>query len=336
MKSLKYLCLPVALLAMVGSCLASPAPIGALESEGPFDIRAAGDARFVHISQQNYTWFSGDSIRTRAGVAVLNLSHGGGIGFEQGSSATVSIDDRGQLSAELLGGKILYALPETSLGLRLQVGAFSLSTTAPGVQRLNVSSGDGFVGTVERLGDGNVKVAVQSGALHVVNNHAVRYEVSAGETIGLLDLPPQSIQVQNAPAAAAIRIEAPEQVGTWEAFNVRWATGQPSQGDFIVISKSGAKADEFESAINTDEGEALEFTAPGTPGEYEIRYVDGQTGTVRQFVYLDVVERPALIAARSAGSSGLTKALTVAAGAGVVYIIAKAIDDDDDPPPVSP
>jgi hypothetical protein len=336
MKSSKYLGLTVALMAMAGSCLASTVPIGSLESEGPFEIRAAGEARFVRISQPDYTWFSGDSIRTRAGLAVLNLHQGGGIGFEQASSATVSIDDHGRLSAELLGGKVLYALPDASRGLRLQVGAFSLSTATPGAQRLNVSSGDGFVGTVERLGDGNVKVAVRSGALYVVNGDSVRYELSAGEAIGLLDLPLHSIQAQNAPAAAPIEIEAPDEVGTREEFKVLWATEQPTQGDYIVISKSGAKADEFESVVNTDEGQELDFTAPGTPGEYEIRYVDGQTGTVQQFVYLDVVERRALIAARSAGSTGLTKALAVAAGAGVVYIIAKAIDDDDDPEPVSP
>lgn len=340
MKIMKYLGLTAALMALAGTCLASTVPIGSLESEDSFEIRAAGDTRFVRISQQDYTWFSGDSIRLRSGVAVLNLSHGGGIGFEQGSSATVSIDDDGRLSAELRGGKILYALPDASRGLRLQVGAFSLSTTAPGAQRLNVSSSDGFVGTVERLGDGNVKVAVRSGALHVVNGHSARYQVSAGETIGLLDLPLHSIQVQNAPAGATIRIEAPEQVGTWDEFKVLWATEQPAQGDYIVISKSGAKADEFESVVNTDEGEELDFTAPGTPGEYEIRYVDGQTGTVKQFVYLDVVERPALIAAvrASRGGFGLAKtALWVAGGAAAVYIVAEALDDDDEEPqPVSP
>lgn len=337
MKSIKYLCLTVALMAMAGSCLASAVPMGSLESEGSFEIRAAGEARFVRISQPDYTWFSGDSIRVRSGVAVLNLRNGGGIGFEQASSATVSIDDDGRLSADLLGGRILYALPDASRGLHMQVGAFSLSTTAPGVQRLNVSSGDGFVGTVERLGDGNVKVAVRSGALYVVNGDMARYEVSAGEAIGLLDLPPQNIQAQNAAAAAPIEIEAPDEVGTREEFKVLWATEQPAQGDYIVVSKSGAQADEFESVINTDEGQELEFTAPGTPGEYEIRYVDGQTGTVQEFVFLDVVERRGLIAAGSSGSTGLNKALAVAAGAGVVYIIAKAIDDDDDDPePVSP
>ncbi len=340
MKIIKYLSLTVALMAMAGSCLASSVPIGSLESQDSFEIRAAGDTRFVHISQQDYTWFSGDSIRLGSGVAVLNLDHGGGIGFEQGSSATVSIDDAGRLNAELQGGKILYALPDASRGLRLQVGAFSLSTTEPGAQRLNVSSSDGVVGTVERQADGHVKVAVQSGALHVVNGHSARYQVSAGETIGLLDLPPHSIQAQNAPPGATIRIEAPEQVGTWDEFKVRWATEHPAQGDYIVISESGAKADEFESVVNTDEGEELDFTAPGTPGEYEIRYVDGQTGTVKQFVYLDVVERRGLIAAvrASRGGFGLAKTtLAVAGGAAVVYIVSEANDSGgDEPQPVSP
>ncbi|MDT8322077.1 MAG: hypothetical protein RQ826_16300, partial [Xanthomonadales bacterium] len=277
--------------------------------------------------------------RLSSGVAVLNLHGGGGIGLEGASSVTVSVDDNGMLSGEVLGGKILYALPDANRALHLKVGSFSLSTAPPAAQRLNVSNNGEFVGTVELLDDGNVKVAVQSGAMHVVKGDSARYEVSAGETIGLLDLPPRSIHAQNAapePAGAPIQIESPEEVGTREEFTVRWATEQPAQGDYIVISKSGAQADEFESVVNTDEGRELEFTAPGTPGEYEIRYVDGQSGAVQHFVYLDVVERRGLIAAGSAGSSGLTKALAVAAGAGVVYIIAKALDDDDEPQPVSP
>ncbi|MDT8410266.1 MAG: hypothetical protein RQ741_11745 [Wenzhouxiangellaceae bacterium] len=335
MKTLKTLSFSFGLMLAAGSCFA--APVGSLEADGPFEIRAAGDDRFVRMSQPTYTWFSGDSIRTRSGVAVLNLRDGGGIGFQEDSSATISLDDDGLVSGEVISGKILYALPDAGQQLRLQVGNFTLTTASPEAQRLNVNSGGEFVGTVERLGDGNMRVEVQSGALHVVNGHSARYQVSAGETIGLLDLPASTIKTQSGPRTAAnglIRIESPERVGTGDEFRIRWTSEQAAEGDYVVVSKSGAAPDEFESVINTDEGQVLEFTAPGQPGDYEIRYLDGQTGQIEQFVYLDVVERR--IAGYWWNDRIIGGAITVAAGAVAVYIGVDAADDDNDRQPVSP
>lgn len=323
---------------------ASPAvssPIGTLQSEGRFQVVAADSDKAVTINQPEYTFFSGDTVIATS-EAVLNLNSGGGLGFTKGSKVTVVVGDNGSVETDVLSGALLYAFPDGRHDFMFRVGNFSVHGQPPEVQALQVSDADEgtSVGTIERTGDGNLKATVRSGSLHITNGASVRYQVAAGESVGLLDLPQQQIRTQAALTSAAARqlpavlIQSPERVGTNEEFMIRWEALEPVDGDYVVIAESGAEPDEFESLVNSDEGNELAFEAPGRPGDYEIRFIDGQTGEIKRFVYLDVVQDVA-------GAYWWDKtpivggAITVAAGAVAVYIGVDAADDDD-PAPVSP
>ncbi|MGK7294898.1 MAG: hypothetical protein ACNS61_03595 [Candidatus Wenzhouxiangella sp. M2_3B_020] len=325
----------VSLAAFSAGAVAS-APIGTLQSEGRFEVRAADSERTARFSQDEYTFFSGDTVTAQSGPAVLNLNGGGGLGFTKGSEVTVTLADDGTVEASVENGTLLYAFPEGRRNFRFQAGNFTVTGQPQQAQALQVSSGEGYVGTIELLEDGNIKAMVRDGALFIANGESVRYQVNAGETVGLLDLPAGTIRTQGQVEAGRvppILIQSPEQVGTNEDFLVRWQSNEPIDGDYLVIAEEGAPADEFESVVSTDEGETLEFEAPGDPGDYEIRVIDGETGAIKRFVYLDVRGGP--VGAYWTNQPIVGGAITVAAGAVAVYIGADAVDDDD-PEPVSP
>lgn len=312
--------------------------MGTLQSGSAFQVRAADAEDFVSIRERDYSWFAGDTIRASRGVAVLNLNAGGGLGFYQGAEATIGTDALGRVTGEVLAGKVLYALPEDSAGMQLTAGNFTLATGSDEARRVDVALGGEFVGEIQRLEGGHVKVSVRSGELNIVDGEATRVQVSAGETLGLLDVPEaQAVQVQS---AADIAITAPEEVGTREQFQVAWESAQPLEGDYLVIAPEGAPAGEFEAVVSTSEGTQLDFTAPGSAGDYEIRVIDQASGAVKSSVPLVVTgsePAAALVGAGAAGGSGpIGGAIAVAAGGVGVFIGSQAADDDDDPEPVSP
>lgn len=309
-------------------------PIGELESNGAYGIRSIHSDQFVIINADQYTWFSGDTLRTRGAPAVLNLTSGGGFGFTDNTQATVTLTEQGRIDIEIDTGMLIYALPDSSDHLQIQVGNFTLSTQALNNQQMNVNSADRHVGMIEYLTDGNIKIAVRSGEMHVQNGDAVRYSVSAGESVGLLDLPQQTIRTQSAAQPTpVIEIESPRQVAAGDRFRVQWQSSSPVEGDYVVIAESGAGPDEFESIISTIEGETLNFNAPGIPGNYEIRFIDAETGEIKRFVELDVV-------GSSAAGYGWDQLIgllfSVSVGAVAVELIDDILDDGDDPAPVSP
>ena len=327
---MKFQCVAAAVCVvfLTGSAWAD-APIGTLEADGRFEVRAADDARATRFDQDEYTFFAGDTVITRSGPAVLNLANGGGLGVTEGSELTVSIDNDGRVSAEVISGSVLYAFPEGQEGFVFQAGNFTAVGNESSPRAIQVSRGAESVGTIELLEDGNLRAAVREGTLVVTNGQAVRYQVNAGESIGLLDLPNRTIQVQNPASGRTVSIEAPDQVGTNDQFTVSWNGSGAGNGDFIVIAPEGAAPDEFEFVVSSEEGQTLEFVAPGTPGDYEIRFIDGTTGAVKQFRALDVVGEIAAVPFWQNPGIG------VVAGAAAVYIGAQVIDDDD-PRPASP
>lgn len=334
-KTMNAFKLILASILLTGSAMADV--IGSLDASGRFEIRADDQSEFVAFNTADYTWFSGDTIHARSGPAVLNLNGGGGIGFPEGSKVTVSRSAEGTLRIELDTGSVLYALTDADRDSLFTAGNFSLTTSPDRESRMNVSSGNGAVGSVELLEAGNIKVQVRAGELFVSNGEATRYRVSAGETVGLLDLPGRSIEVQQPSQSAQtlIEFESPEQVRTGEDFQIRWSSTQRGERDYIVIAPEDAEADEFDSVISTTEGEVLEFEAPSTPGDYEIRYIDGETGEVSEFVYLDVVTDPVAVVWRDDPIGPILGAgLAVTAGAIGIHIIDQSRNDTPDP--VSP
>ena len=311
----------------------SQSPIGTLKADGRFEIRAAGDEQATRLNQDDYTFFSGDTIIARWGPAVLNLADGGGLGVTKGSEIEVSLADDGLIETRLISGSVLYAFPDDTSAFLFRAGNFTIAGSGDQPRAIRVSRDAGRVGTIELLEDGNIRAAVRQGSLTVTNGDAVRYQVNAGESVGLLDLPNQTIQVQGAVRTNTpmppVLIQSPEQVRTNENFLVRWEAFDPVDGDFIVIAEEGADPDEFESVVSSDEGRVLEFEAPGDPGDYEIRFIDGETGEIKRFVDLDV--RRGVIAAYWWQNPGIG----VMAGAVAVYIGAQIVDDNNRRP-VSP
>lgn len=280
--------------ALTATAASAMSPIGVMQSQDRFEIIAAGENQSVTINQPEYTFFSGDTIVARRGDAVLNFNHGaGGLGFPKGSRVMVSRAGNGEIVVDVIEGSLLYAFPEGRENFVFRAGNFTIHGQSREVRSIQVARQGESVGTIELLAEGNIRASVRSGALHIRNGDTVRYQVAAGETIGLLDLPGQTIQARSTLSPQAmplILIQSPERVGTNEKFLIRWETAEPVQGDYVVIARSGAEPDEFETLVSSDEGNELEFDAPGRPGDYEIRFIDGETGEIKRFVYLDVVQ----------------------------------------------
>lgn len=311
-------------------------PIGTLQSEGRFQVVAADSDKAVTINQADYTFFSGDTVIVSRDDAVLNLNGGGGFGFPKDSRVTVIQTETGSFEAAVLEGSLLYAFPDGRENFVFRVGNFTVHGQAPEVRSMQVASDGASVGTIELLADGNIKASVRSGALHIRNGDSVRYQVSAGESVGLLDMPNQTIRTQSDisdPRKPLVLIQSPERVGTNDNFLIRWEAAEPVQGDYVVIAESGAEPDEFESLVNSDEGNELEFEAPGSAGDYEIRFIDGQTGEIKRFVYLDVV--PDAIAPVWWDTRVVGALIGVTAGATGVYIVSER-DGNGRERPVSP
>jgi len=74
-------------------------------------------------------------------------------------------------------------------------------------------------------------------------------------------------------------VEAPAEVAAGAEFEVIW-TGPSNQGDYITIVAAGAEESEFEDYAYTQNGSPAKITAPDGIGDFEVRYVFGQSRTV--------------------------------------------------------
>jgi len=310
-------------------------PVGYLQIDGRVDVQASGSAETAQISQTEYTVFAGDRIVTRDGSTVLTLDRGGALGLAPFSEALVIFDEaNGELAVELDHGTLLFSLPSEMNSFRIELDNFVLRPQPRDPMALQVNSirSDDLIGMVRRLDHGHIRVSVTDGELHVSSSRGSVYRIQAGNDIGLL-APSKAGQRINTQSSGdrIVSIEAPEQVGTNEQFRIRWNGQSGPAESYITIAPEGADPEEFERVMSTSEGNTLQFEAPGVEGDYEIRYVDGNTGEVSSFVYLQVVGERAVvpwIASNQALVAGVTIA---AAGTGTVLLL----DDDDDNGPAS-
>ena len=67
-------------------------------------------------------------------------------------------------------------------------------------------------------------------------------------------------------------VNAPDSVCTNDEFDVAW-TGRSGTGDLITVANPAMPADQFTSSRSTNDGSPATLRAPGTPGIYEVRYV---------------------------------------------------------------
>jgi len=289
-------------LSLMAAGWANAAPIGSLQIDGLVSIEAPGSTSPVPIRDTEYTLFSEDRIITRSGSALLALDGGGSIGLAPSSAATVSVDERsGAVTVHLDQGTLLYSLPSMAGQFRVLVDDFELQTSLGEGQALNVDAQlDTLAGVVRRLDNGQIDVAVESGMLSILTGKGSRYSVAAGDRLGLMSslnaAEPLLTQTTAAPEEELIRIESPEQVETNENFRIRWDGISNASESFIAIAERGAEPEEFQRIVNTEEGPVLLLEAPEDEGDYEIRFIDGDTGGVTSFVYLKVVDDELLAA----------------------------------------
>lgn len=71
-------------------------------------------------------------------------------------------------------------------------------------------------------------------------------------------------------------VTAPASVAAGAGIDVKW-TGPNNKGDFITIVPKGTPEKKYEKYVYTARGNPGKLTAPDAPGEYEIRYLTGQT-----------------------------------------------------------
>jgi hypothetical protein len=317
-------------------------PIGYLQIDGSVAVQAAGAGDALPVTADDYTIFPSDRVVTRHGAAVLKIDGGGALGVAPDSKVAFQAGrDAPQLVADLERGTLLFNLPGGTAPVRIDSGNFSVRSQPidARILRVRMRDADDLIGWVERHDDGHLRAAVSSGELQIVDGRGTVHRVLAGSEIGLLAIAGQENRVDaQVPSDRLVRIEAPEQVATGESFRIRWeGTVDPATGQgesFITIAPAGAAPEEFERVMSTGEGSVLAFDAPDAAGDYEIRFVDGNTGEVSSFVYLNVVGDEAAapwISSNPALAAGLTLA---AAGGGAIVLIGD--DDDDGPTSVSP
>jgi hypothetical protein len=310
-------------------------PIGYLQIEGQIEVKSPGDERAVRVSDNNFTVFSGDRVRTRSGAAVLVLNGGGTLGLAPGSEAGMQQDlqDR-SLKLELTDGTLFYALPAHVGNFSVVMDEFRLTSSLTDERAIQVGldDEDAVSGRIERMPDGHIKVSVRNGQMQVEAESGSRYLVSAGNQIGLLSGATPLQVSSESPANAYIMFEAPERVGTGENFSIRWEAPEIPEDGFITIAPKDSDAETFDSMASIDHGQEIEFAAPNSPGDYEIRFIDPETGLVTNFVYLQVIGDPIVVpwyTTRTAiAGIGFVAGLTTA------WLICDC--DDDDPDPVSP
>ncbi|MGY6587784.1 MAG: hypothetical protein ACXIUB_05780 [Wenzhouxiangella sp.] len=320
------------LLGAAGSVHAQ-APIGTLQIDQRVQITASGSDSALRVSNSGYTVQSGDRIQTSQGSAVIAVQGNGGLGLGPESDARIELSEAGDIQVLLEAGTLMYSLP-AGQGLTAHAGEFVVSLGDSATRRVDVSNRPAAHGVIQRMESGQIRVAVRDGDAVVQAGSGHAYPVSAGQQRGFRVSSSNELMVQDTEIVQVlIDIQAPEQVEVRQQFNVRWSTGEEfREGDFLTIAPVGAEDSEFESVASTSVGEVLEFEAPGSPGDYEIRYIDGETGEIRSFVYLEVV-RDRIVAYwwRDPRWIGGLAAVT----GGAVYLATRD-DSDEEPQIISP
>jgi hypothetical protein len=71
-------------------------------------------------------------------------------------------------------------------------------------------------------------------------------------------------------------VTAPASVGAGATFKVTWQ-GPNNARDFVTIVAAGTPARKYDAYVYTSDGNPVELAAPETPGNYEVRYLTGQS-----------------------------------------------------------
>lgn len=100
-------------------------------------------------------------------------------------------------------------------------------------------------------------------------DYEIRYLMGSGRYRSLGSIP---LAVTGTGAA----LEMPATVAAGAAFDIRWQ-GPDNARDFIAIVPAGAPPRSYDAYVYTARGNPVELNAPEEAGDYEVRYLTGQT-----------------------------------------------------------
>jgi Ca-activated chloride channel family protein len=132
----------------------------------------------------------------------------------------------------------------------------------------------------------------------------------AGDVAGLLAVArlfviAEAAKAEPAPAGEpAAGLTAPARVLAGERFELDWS-GPDGPEDYLSLAAAGSADDDYLEWAPTGDGRPAELRAPGEPGAYELRYVDGAAGGVLARLPLEVVAVDAELTAPASARAGL-------------------------------
>jgi Ca-activated chloride channel family protein len=104
---------------------------------------------------------------------------------------------------------------------------------------------------------------------------------------------------------ALATVTAPERAVIGATVDVEFTGPPPASGDYITVTAPEAPANEYSSYVYTRQGSPAEIRMPVTPGDYEIRYIQGNEKIIaRQTIRVE--EAAASVAAKSSAIAGET------------------------------
>jgi len=99
-------------------------------------------------------------------------------------------------------------------------------------------------------------------------------------------------------------VTAPARVAPSESIEVAWV-GPEGQEDFVSLAHVGSQDLEYLEWARVEDGNPSLLRAPSAPGEYELRYVDGEKGEVRARAAIKVTAVPIELEAPATATAGV-------------------------------
>lgn len=99
-------------------------------------------------------------------------------------------------------------------------------------------------------------------------------------------------------------LTAPARVAPGERIKVTWV-GPENQEDFVSLAHTGSPDLEYVEWARVEDGNPSLLRAPSVPGEYELRYVDGEKGEIRARAAIEVTAVPIELAAPATATTGI-------------------------------
>lgn len=106
-----------------------------------------------------------------------------------------------------------------------------------------------------------------------------------GATLAVVSRHPLKVTAPEAMVTAPARIAAGERI------EITWS-GPEKDEDFLSLAYAGSPDDTYVEWVRVEDGSPAVFRTPESPGSYEVRYVDGQTGEARARASVELVAVP--------------------------------------------